>query len=193
MSAGEPCAHPGCDRVQTSKSARGLCPLHYKRKTAGSDMDAPPRSLNFTQPTFEGLLRQQTDECVLWPHAVSKQGYGVTTYNGKRASVHVLALELTVGPRPTPQHDAMHACRNRHCMNPKHLRWGTRSENSLDRHRDGTCWQAKLTPDQVVAIRYLADRRLVPQAQLAATFGVCLNTIEQIKARSIWKHIKEAA
>lgn len=193
MSAGQPCTHDGCPRAQTSKSARELCPMHYKRLVAGYDMDAPPRRTNFTQATFEELLKQDTDDCVLWPHGITKQGYGKTTHNGRQSAVHVLALELVVGPRPTPHHDAMHACRNRHCMNVRHLRWGTRSENSLDRHRDGTCTQAKLTPGDVVVIRrHLADRDCT-QAELAERYGVSVSTIEYIKARRVWAHIKEAA
>lgn len=192
MSAGEPCGHPGCDRTQTIKSARGLCPMHYKRSVAGVDMDGPPRA--DTKATFNRLIQIQTDECVLWPHGRQSNGYGVTTSSeGRRVGVHVLALEVAAGPRPSKGHDAAHSCRNRHCMNPRHLRWATRSENSLDRHRDGTCWQAKLSIAEVIEIRRNLTRRDATQASLAAKYGVSVSTIEYIQAGKVWAHLKEAS
>ena len=52
----------------------------------------------------------------------------------------------------------MHTCDNPGCVNPKHLRLGTQSDNCLDRERKGrgsaaTAAHTKLTPEQVLAIR----------------------------------------
>lgn len=145
-----------------------------------------------TYRTFNRLLALQTDECILWPHGRTAQGYGkMTLPGGPPVGVHVQALVQTEGSRPSSNHDAAHDCRNRHCMNPRHLRWATRSSNSLDRHRDGTCTQAKLSVDDVYEVRRLADTRSMKQADIAERFGVSVSTIEYIKARKLWAHLPE--
>ena len=134
-----------------------------------------------------------TDDCILWPHGRTKQGYGKLTVNGRVKLAHAFALEVRIGPRPSPNHDAAHSCRNRHCINPAHLRWATRSDNSLDRHRDGTVTQAKLTANEVLAIRRLARDRSMTQREIAEQFGVSLSNIEYIVARKTWRHLPEEA
>ena len=190
---GDPCIVEGCDRRQTVKSARGMCPMHYRRSLAGASMTKPPGVRNGTTVVVfeELLLLPEMDECLLWPLGCTRQGYGkMVDADRRQVHVHVVVLERTVGPRPSPLHDACHSCRNRHCMNRRHLRWDTRSANSRDRHRDGTVTQAKLTADQVRLIR----RRLVegdrPTA-LAREFAVSYDTIYLIKVRKTWAHLPE--
>ena len=72
-----------------------------------------------------------------------------------------------------------------------HVIWGTTQENSLDRHRDGTCSQAKLSENQVHEIRRLADGRVITQSTIAAKYNVSISLIERIKARETWRHLPE--
>jgi len=92
-----------------------------------------------------------TDECIIWPHAKNRDGYGNVWVGGKKRLAHRVALDLTK-PRPIGKvcsvkgewvegHrlDAAHGpCHNRPCCNPRHLTWATRAENLADRKRDGT-------------------------------------------------------
>lgn len=141
--------------------------------------------------TFERLMLIETDECIIWPHSTISKGYGKMTVDGRFTYVHCEALRRTVGDAP-PDTEACHGptC-VRACMNPRHLRWDTRSANSLDRHRDGTCTQAKLTIDDVHEIRRLADGRLMLQREIAERYGVSVSLIEYIKARKVWGHLPE--
>jgi hypothetical protein len=91
--------------------------------------------------------------------------------------------------------DACHTCDNPPCVNPRHLFKGTRSENILDGVRKGrfTCGerngQAKLTAEQVVAIRrrYLSGG--VYQHQLAAEYGIDRAMVSHIVRGKSWKHL----
>lgn len=55
---------------------------------------------------------------------------------GRRAQVHVLVCEAWHGPRPTGA-ECRHLDDNKLNVSPDNLQWGTRSENMLDRLRNG--------------------------------------------------------
>lgn len=67
---------------------------------------------------------------------------------GGNSTVHkgVLAqyLNTNIPYKPRPWIDLCHACHNDKCSNPRHLYWGTRSENVDDAKSNGTwktCWE----------------------------------------------------
>jgi len=105
-----------------------------------------------------------------------------------------VAYQLTFGPLAEGR-DLLHACDNPPCCNPAHLRPGTHLDNMLDMRRKGRAvdtpspgernGQAKLTEDQVLAIR----RSNLKLKELAAIYGVHFSTIHLIKSRKKWKHI----
>ncbi len=90
----------------------------------------------------------------------------------------------------------MHTCDNPGCVNPKHLRLGTQSDNCLDRERKGrgsrdgvaaaTAAHTKLTPEQVLAIR--AEAAAVPRShrRLGREYGVVSQSIDDIVSRKNW-------
>lgn len=92
---------------------------------------------NEARRTFHTLSNLETDECVLWPHTVNSKGYGQIGVNGKSTSVHVLACEQAHGPRPEGK-QAAHSCGVKRCINQRHLRWATQSENEADKVVHGT-------------------------------------------------------
>src|SRR5437867_3034751 len=71
---------------------------------------------------------QKTATCWLWQGNIGLNGYGTMSINYKIHYAHRLAYELSKGQIPNG-HQLDHLCRNRICVNPKHLESVTFSEN----------------------------------------------------------------
>lgn len=140
------------------------------------------------------VLKHATDECLLWPYGHTARGYAVMHVSGKHRLVHRVACEAIHGAPPSPAHQAAHKCGNGHlsCVNPRHVRWATRSENQMDRVAHGTDnrgnrhGMSKLTGDQVKEIRAL--KGLHPQREIGEMYGVSQTLIGQIHRGVIWGH-----
>lgn len=78
-----------------------------------------------TQSYFDDHVGIETDECILWPFGVDKDGYGVLPVNRR---VHRVACELAHGSRPGGM-EVGHSCHNPGCFNSRHLSWLTHLEN----------------------------------------------------------------
>lgn len=69
-------------------------------------------------------------ECWEWVGTRSRKGYGRFSVNAKRVAAHRFAYEEFVGHIPDGL-EIDHLCRNRSCVNPKHLEPVTHKENVL--------------------------------------------------------------
>lgn len=141
------------------------------------------------------LVGHQDRECIPWPYACDRHGYGQCGFNGKIWRAHRLMCFLDQGEPPTPEHQATHECGNGHlgCVNPAHLLWKTETGNKRDairhdtfpRNRYGQC--GKFKPDQVREIRRLAPTST--QVALSLQFGISTSALRDIINLKSYKHI----
>jgi hypothetical protein len=125
-----------------------------------------------------GMLRYEGEECVPWPFARTTNGYARIWHNGAMRPAHRVMCEMLNGPATGEFVDTAHSCGNGHkgCMNPKHLRWASRAENSADRLSHGNDGRgerngmAKLTQADVLAIREMAPYAV--HAVIAKHYGI---------------------
>ena len=191
------CSFKDCERYQDTK---GFCNKHYKRFFKHGDANVV--LVNFgTGNTAEErfwsrvALTADIDRCWEWQAGKFNTGYGQVAVNGKAVPAHRAAWFYTKGFWPTLI--LLHACDNRACVNPNHLREGTHQDNSDDKFSRGRevfakgedHGNSKLTVNAVRKIRELYAKGGKSQRELEDQFGVGHGVVSKIIKRRAWKHI----
>ena len=124
------------------------------------------------------------------------------THNGYRLvgfgssvnrAVHRVVLETFVGPCPEGQ-ECRHLDGDKHNNHLDNLKWGTRSENILDRVEHGThnrgsnCGTSKLSEEDVRRIVDLLQTTNKSHREIANDFPVTRTTVSNINTGKRWKH-----
>ena len=135
---------------------------------------------------------------------IMKKGYlrvklydiGGETY--QKVLIHRLVAAAYIGNPPSPKHMINHIDGNPSNNNVNNLEWVTSSENVqhaydtklIDiRNKSGEKHpMAKLSREEVEAIKRIANTGLVKQATIAAWFGVGRRTVQNIKYGKSWKY-----
>jgi hypothetical protein len=138
-------------------------------------------------------------DCWEWQGSRDGKGYGMFRVSSTKVRrAHRYAYELFHGAVPDGT-VFLHECDNPPCVNPRHLRIGTRAENNADRDSKGRHvpllgeqhGRHILTEDQVRIIRR-APRQRGGNIALAKEFGVSVFTVNQVRSspRLCWKGIE---
>lgn len=180
------CSVAGCGKPHR---AHGYCGGHANRflkhgdPLGGKAPNGEPMSWLVRHSAYEH------EECLRWPYGRDSNGYGRV---GKDQVASRLMCTLAHGEPPEPRYEAAHNCGNGHlgCVNPKHLRWKTPSENQMDRVAHGTSnrgtqhGNAALTEDVVREVRRLKPGRTAKE--VAALTGVPATSVYNIANGHRW-------
>lgn len=123
-----------CD--SDSKLIHNLCKTHYGRirgigKFDSGCIDGKPMKF------IESLINIKTDSCINWPfYKGCGDNRAVINFKGEATAAARVALIINGFPPPSSDSYALHdpyVCSNPSCVNLRHLRWGTCSDNMYDR------------------------------------------------------------
>lgn len=141
------CSQEGCGK---NTRARGMCNGHWI-KWRRANPDAPvirpgvPLHADMLTPAEADLFWSKVDKSQdCWTRGRGTKWYVKFSTAAGMFLGHRLAYELAVGPIPDDM-VTLHSCDNIRCVNPAHLRIGTKADNNLDMFRKGRNWQASIT------------------------------------------------
>lgn len=145
---------------------------------------------------FWAKTKEGPNGCLLWTRAVNAYGYGVFRVGQRTARAHRVAYELVHGPIPAGL-ILRHSCHNPLCVNPEHLKPGTRADNARDMIEAGRqptgpgSKPRKLTDADAVAIlgAWVGGLSLKEAMQI---YGVGIQTAAGIRAGRCWAAAIEA-
>jgi len=148
------CSLVGCDKPHYGN---GFCRAHWKRAQRYGNPLAGSTPWGSVRKWIEEVaIPYSGDDCLIFPYSRDTFGYGKANIDGRNIGVHVFVTARTKGPKPSRSHEACHSCGNGHlgCVNPKHIRWGTRSENIHDAVRHGTWVRRMPSGERAIAAKY---------------------------------------
>ena len=132
---------------------------------------------------------RKSEGCWEWT-AHCSNGYGqihVDGRKGRNVSTHRLSWVLTNGTIPASL-CVLHYCDNPKCVRPDHLFLGTRADNNKDRDLKGRNGSAKLSANDVLAIRKIGNS--ATYQEIAARFGITRSTVQRVLWGESWQHIQ---
>lgn len=139
---------------------------------------------------FLNKVSKKRTGCWIWTAGKKGGGYGVFYLNGRSRGAHRVALYLFKGLDLDTPLDAMHSCDTPSCVNPNHLKYGSRAENMVDASVKGRIvrvqdWRGELNPKSRISPSQREEIILAVQAggtrkEVAKLFGVSSVRVGQI-------------
>ena len=167
-------------------------------KERGSVIHGAKAQLHLEERFWIKVDKRTEDECWNWTGAKNLKGYGgigMGGKSGKYALAHRVSYQLANGDL-TDEYLVLHSCDNPSCVNPKHLRKGTQSENikeAFDKGRkvasvaygeDNS--RSKLTVEKV---KFIKSNPQLGHKEIADMFGLSPNCIRGVRIGRTWKDV----
>lgn len=135
------CSVESCER---GRDRGDMCNTHYVRKLRGHPMETPIKFLHndglgedIKHGRAEKALVKIMNRCTVSPAGcweypgLNARGYGELSINGRQRIAHRLTASLTKAEFSNHM-QVHHACANKACCNPDHLRIVTAHENTAE-------------------------------------------------------------
>ena len=179
--------------------AFGLCKKHYRRiKQYGTPKGGAKARGPLEERFWKKVDKRTEDECWNWTGAKSSKGYGFIGAGGaggKMIGAHRVSYQLANGDL-TDSYFVLHSCDNPSCVNPKHLRKGTNSENIQEAFDKGrkvapvaygeNNSRSKLTVEKV---KFIKSNPQLGHKEIADMFGLSPNCIRGVRIGRTWKDV----
>jgi hypothetical protein len=144
---------------------------------------------------FWNKVDKQKDGCWYWTGIKDPGGYGRFFVGGKLISAHRYSYEYHIEPIPEGLIVRHYVCDNRACVNPEHLKLGTKADNTNDLKKSGRMARgaqlSNLTDVAILKIRQFY-RDGTPPKVLAEKFGLKPGAITPILTGENWSHVAES-
>jgi hypothetical protein len=159
----------------------------------------PPITESVAARFWAGIERGSEAECWPWRRHCDTGGYGVIGIGGRLIKAHRVAYAIAYGHTPGDM-CVLHRCDNPCCCNPAHLTLGTQQDNIADMVGKGRVRTrprfgeenpgARLTEEQVRAMRAQRAAARTPYYVLARQFGVSTMTVLRACKGESWAHLQ---
>lgn len=191
------CSIDSCGKPVFSRS---WCKAHWTRWRRHGDPYAGRRNRGDLSVLLQSLLKMETDECITWPSTgLNKYGYAVIRWEGKQQRVNRVVCGIMRGSPTDAKLHAAHSCGNRACVNHRHLRWATPTENQADRLLHGTDGRgeknvtSKISEQDARAIRLAWKARDLNQTEIGKRFGITPSAVSHIVTGKNWGWLDDNA
>lgn len=133
-----------------------------------------------------------SDECLIWPYAKKKTGYGTVWIDKRNIRAHRAAYQLIHGPIPGGLY-LLHSCDTPSCYNPNHVAPGTQLQNIREASARG---RLKRNPEnshtaiinfaKAREIRHLRKTQKIKIKHLAEMFGISIESVSNVLYNRTW-------
>ena len=144
------------------------------------------------RPAIDRVLEKLVPDGDCMVHVKPGTKYKNVIDNGKHKTAHRVVYEHYNGPVPEG-HVVRHTCDNPPCCKLEHLVTGTQQQNVADMVERGRSLQgqrnhqAKLSAEQVKAIRLLSNDGETRRKDIATRFGISAPHVSRIKLGTLWR------